>query len=157
MATSLKNLSEYNPENVPSAGGLKIGIVLSEWNLHITQALAEGAIQTLMDKGINPNDIVVKYVPGSFELTLGAQQLNEHKNLDAVICIGCVIKGETPHFDYICQAVSYGITELNIKHNKPFVFGVLTTNSEQQAKDRAGGKHGNKGVEAAITAIKMAK
>ncbi len=156
MATQLKNLSDYDPDKIPFAKGLKIGIVVAEWNLHITQKLADGAYQALVNEGVEPDDITIKFVPGSFELTLGAQLLYDQTSLDAVICIGCVIKGETPHFDYICQSVTYGITQLNLKYNKPFVFGVLTTNNEQQAKDRAGGKHGNKGTEAAITAIKMA-
>jgi 6,7-dimethyl-8-ribityllumazine synthase len=156
MATQLRNLSDYDHDSVPFAKGLKIGLVVAEWNLHITKKLADGACSTLIDQGIEKEDIVIKYVPGSFEITLGAQLLNEQKRLDAIICIGCVIKGETPHFDYICQSVTYGITKLNLKLNMPIVFGVLTTNNEQQAKDRAGGKHGNKGTEAAITAIKMA-
>lgn len=154
MATQYKNLSSYNESTIPSAAGMKFGIVVSEWNDKITYALRDGAVATLIKHGASQNDISVVSVPGSFELTLGAQLLAQ-KNLDAVICLGCVIQGETPHFDYICQGVAYGITELNIKFNIPVIFGVLTTNTIQQAEDRSGGKHGNKGDEAAITAIKM--
>jgi 6,7-dimethyl-8-ribityllumazine synthase len=156
MSTKSKNLSSYDPEQIPDASGMKFGIAVSEWNIDITGALLEGAESTLIKHGVKRENIIVKWVPGSFELTAGAQFLAMYNELDAVICLGCVIRGETPHFDYICQAVAYGITELNIKHNKPFIFGVLTTNDMQQAADRAGGKHGNKGDEAAITAIRMA-
>lgn len=154
MATQYKNLSSYKEGTIPSAAGMKFGIVVSEWNEKVTYALRDGAVNTLIKNGAFQNDISVVTVPGSFELTLGAQLLAQ-KNVDAVICLGCVIQGETPHFDYICQGVSYGITELNLKFNIPVIFGVLTTNTLQQAEDRAGGKHGNKGDEAAITAIKM--
>jgi 6,7-dimethyl-8-ribityllumazine synthase len=118
--------------------------------------LLDGAVSTLKKHGTEERNIVVKHVPGSFELTLGAQFLAEYDDLDAVICLGCVIQGETPHFSYICQGVTQGITQLNMEYNIPFIFGVLTTNNQQQAIDRAGGKHGNKGDEAAVTAIKMA-
>jgi 6,7-dimethyl-8-ribityllumazine synthase len=154
MATKFKNLSSYNENSVPVAAGMKIGIVVSEWNDQITYALRDGAVQTLARHGVFENDILVVTVPGSFELTLGAQLMAE-KRVDAVICLGCVIQGETPHFDYICQGVAQGITQLNIKYNIPVIFGVLTTLTQEQAMDRAGGKHGNKGDEAAITAIKM--
>jgi 6,7-dimethyl-8-ribityllumazine synthase len=156
MATSLKNLSNYDPSHIPSAKDMIFGIVVSEWNNEITDALLEGAYNTLLKHGAPKENILVKHVPGSFELTLGAQFMAEYADLDAVICLGCVIQGETRHFDYICQSVTHGITELNMDYNIPFVFGVLTTDTLQQAKDRAGGKHGNKGDEAAITAIKMA-
>jgi 6,7-dimethyl-8-ribityllumazine synthase len=149
---STQNLSQYS--DVPDASGMKIGVVVAEWNSEITFALKEGAVQTLRKHGVKDEDIIVRYVPGSFELTFGAQILAEYANVDAVICIGCVIQGETPHFDYICQGVSFGLTQLSIKYRIPVVFGVLTTNNHQQALDRAGGKHGNKGVEAAVTAIK---
>lgn len=155
MATSLKNLSAYNPEDVPSAQKYSFGIVIAEWNREITEKLAEGAIKTLQKHGVSEENILVKYVPGSFELSLGAQYFAEYTNVDAILCLGCVIQGETRHFDYICDSVTRGITDLNLKYNKPFVFGVLTTNNLKQAKERAGGKHGNKGDEAAITAIKM--
>jgi 6,7-dimethyl-8-ribityllumazine synthase len=156
MATSLKNLSNYQPDQIPSAEGYSFGIVVSEWNLEITSALLKGAVETLIKHGADADDIVVKYVPGSFELSLGAQLMVEYTESDAVICLGCVIRGETPHFDYICQGVTQGITHVNLEYNTPVVFGVLTTETQEQALDRAGGKHGNKGVEAAITAIKMA-
>jgi 6,7-dimethyl-8-ribityllumazine synthase len=153
---STANLSVYDPESVPDAGKMRFGIVVSDWNREITWSLLEGAVKTLKKHGAVDDEIVVKHVPGSFELTLGAQFLAEYDDLDAVICLGCVIQGETPHFTYICQGVTQGITQLNMEYNIPFVFGVLTTNTLQQAIDRAGGKLGNKGDEAAVTAIKMA-
>jgi 6,7-dimethyl-8-ribityllumazine synthase len=150
------NLSVYDPELVPDAGEMRFGIVVSDWNKEITWSLLNGAVNTLKKHGAKDKNIVTKHVPGSFELTLGAQFLAEYDDLDAVICLGCVIQGETPHFNYICQGVTQGITQLNLEYNLPFIFGVLTTNTQQQAIDRAGGKHGNKGDEAAVTAIKMA-
>ncbi len=151
-----KDLSVYDPELVPDAAKMRFGIVVSDWNREITRALLNGAVNTLKKHGASDNNIVVKHVPGSFELTLGGQFLAEYDDLDAIICLGCVIQGETPHFTYICQSVAYGITQLNLEYNIPFIFGVLTTLNIEQAHDRAGGKHGNKGDEAAITAIKMA-
>jgi 6,7-dimethyl-8-ribityllumazine synthase len=133
----------------------KFGIVVAEWNEAITESLYEAAAACLVAHGAKKSNIVRKNVPGSFELTLGALWLAEQKEIDAVICLGCVIQGETPHFDYICQAVAYGITEVNLKTRKPVIFGVLTTLNQKQAEDRAGGKYGNKGEEAALTAIKM--
>ena len=156
MATNLKNLSDYDMKSVQSAKDMKFGIVTSEWNSEITNALLKGAYETLLQHGAKAENILRKYVPGSVELTLGAQFMAEYADLDAVICLGCVIQGETKHFDFVCQSVTHGITELNMNYNIPFIFGVLTTNNQQQAKDRAGGKHGNKGTEAAVTAIKMA-
>ncbi|MCX6325182.1 MAG: 6,7-dimethyl-8-ribityllumazine synthase [Bacteroidia bacterium] len=153
---STVNLSVYDPESVPNALEMRFGIVVSDWNKEVTWSLLEGAVNTLKKHGATDKNIVVKHVPGSFELTLGAQFLAEYDDLDAVICLGCVIQGETPHFTYICQGVTQGITQLNMEYNIPFIFGVLTTDSYQQALDRAGGKLGNKGEEAAITAIKMA-
>lgn len=150
------NLSHYNPETVPDASEMRFGIVVSDWNREITWSLLEGATNTLAKHGVTEDNIVVKHVPGSFELTLGAQFIAEYDDVDGVICIGCVIQGETPHFTYICQGVTQGITRLNLEYNIPFIYGVLTTLDMQQAKDRSGGKHGNKGDEAAITAIKMA-
>lgn len=155
MATALKNLSDYNPATVPNAAGMKIGIVVAEWNEQITFALRDGAIETLIKHGINEEDITIEFVPGTFELTAGAKALAQTDKYDAVITIGCVIQGDTRHFDFICNGVTQGITQLNLDYNLPFIFGVLTTDNEQQALDRAGGKHGNKGDEAAITAIKM--
>ena len=153
MAT--RNISEYGFDTVPSAKEMKFGIVVSEWNYKITGALAQGAYDTLVKHGALDENIIVKHVPGSFELTLGGQLLAEHANVDAIILLGCVIQGETPHFDFICQGVTQGATQLNMTYNMPVIFGVLTTNNEQQALDRAGGKLGNKGDEAAVTAIKM--
>ena len=153
MAT--KNLSEYDLATVPSATAMKFGIVVAEWNYEITGALAQGAVDTLKRHGALDENITVKHVPGTFELTLGAQYLAEFAKVDAIIALGCVIQGETRHFDFICQGVTQGITNLNMKYNKPFIFGVLTTDNQQQALDRAGGKLGNKGDEAAVTAIKM--
>jgi 6,7-dimethyl-8-ribityllumazine synthase len=153
---STKNLSAYDPESVPDASDMRFGIVVSDWNREVTWALLKGAVSTLKKHGATKTNIVVKHVPGSFELTLGAQFLAEYDDLDAIICLGCVIQGETPHFTFICQGVTYGITQLNMEYNIPFIFGVLTTNTQQQAVERAGGKHGNKGDEAAVSAIKMA-
>jgi 6,7-dimethyl-8-ribityllumazine synthase len=151
-----KNLSVYNPDTVPDASDMRFGIVVSDWNKEVTWSLLDGAISTLKKHGAPEKNIIVKHVPGSFELTLGAQFLAEYDDLDAIICLGCVIQGETPHFTYICQGVTQGITQLNLEYNLPFIFGVLTTNNQQQAADRSGGRLGNKGDEAAVTAIKMA-
>lgn len=155
MATSLKNLSDYNIRSVPDASDYKFGIVVSEWNDQITGALKNGAISTLQKHGVKEENILVKYVPGSFELTHGAKIMLDKTDVDAVICLGCVIKGDTPHFDYVCQGVTQGIAHLNVAYDSPVIFGILTTNNLQQSLDRAGGKHGNKGDEGAITAIKM--
>jgi 6,7-dimethyl-8-ribityllumazine synthase len=133
----------------------KFAIVVAEWNDEITNALAQSAITTLLEHGVKKENIIRKSVPGTFELTLGGLWAAEQKDIHAVICLGCVIQGDTPHFDYICQAVAYGITEVGLKTKKPTIFGVLTTLTKQQAFDRAGGKLGNKGEEAALTAIKM--
>ncbi len=157
MATNLKNLSDYDIKSVPSAEDMIFGIVTAEWNSEITDSLLKGAYETLIKHGAKPENILKKYVPGTVELTLGAQFMAEYADLDAVICIGCVIQGETRHFDFVCQSITHGITELNLNYNIPFIFSVLTTDNQQQAIDRAGGKHGNKGDEAAITAIKMAQ
>ena len=153
---STANLSVYDLESVPDASEMRFGIVVSDWNREVTWSLLDGADRTLKKHGATGKNVVVKHVPGSFELTLGAQFLAEYDDLDAVICLGCVVQGETPHFTYICQGVTQGITQLNMEYNIPFIFGVLTTNTSQEAIDRAGGKHGNKGDEAAITAVKMA-
>ncbi len=153
MAT--KDLSAYDVNSVPSAENMSFGIVVAEWNWQITSALANGAVDTLLKHGAKEESITVKYVPGTFELPLGGQYFAELDNVDAVILLGCVIQGETRHFDYICEGVTQGTKDLNLKYNKPFIFGVLTTNDEQQALDRAGGRLGNKGDEAAVTAIKM--
>jgi len=155
MASSNKNLSTYSDRNMGAINTKKFGIVVAEWNSEITGSLYAGAVDTLLQNGAKKENIIRKSVPGSFELSLGAQWMATKPEIDAVICLGCVIQGETPHFDYICQAVAYGITEVGLKFNKPVIFGVLTTDTQQQALDRAGGKHGNKGDEAAVTAIKM--
>ncbi|MCU0378421.1 MAG: 6,7-dimethyl-8-ribityllumazine synthase [Bacteroidales bacterium] len=154
MAT--KDLSAYDPTQVPDATGLRFGIVVSDWNHEITSLLLNGAAKTLRKHGVSESDIVVRHVPGTFEITLAAQWLAEYDDLDGVICLGCVIQGETPHFTYICQGVTQGITQLNLDYNIPFIFGVLTTLNQQQAIERAGGRLGNKGDEAAVTAIRMA-
>lgn len=133
----------------------KFAIVVAEWNEEITGALYEAAHESLIANGAKKENIIRKNVPGTFELTLGALWVAEKKDIDAVICLGCVIQGETPHFDFICQGVAYGITEVNLKTKKPVIFGVLTTLNNKQALERAGGKYGNKGEEAALTAIKM--
>ena len=151
MSTSLK--PSYN--QIPSARDMSFGIVVSEWNPSITEALLEAAQNTLISCSAVSENIHIKRVPGSFELTLGAQFFAEYTDVDAVICLGCIIQGETPHFKYICKSVTYGLTELNMQYNMPFIFGVLTTNTYEQALERAGGKLGNKGEDAAITAIKM--
>jgi 6,7-dimethyl-8-ribityllumazine synthase len=155
MSSINKNLSSVEGSAVPDATSFKFGIVWSEWNHDVTNALKEGAVNTLLAHGVQKENIIVKQVPGSFELTLGAQYMAEYANVDAVLCLGCVIQGETRHFDFICDAVAKGITNLNLKYNKPFIFGVLTTDTMQQAINRSGGEHGNKGDEAAVTAIKM--
>lgn len=155
MATSLKSLSSHSSKNVQDISNKTFGIIVSEWNEDVTESLYSGAYQTLIENGAKKENIIRKNVPGSFELTLAAQWLAQEESIDAVICLGCVIQGETKHFDFICDAVAHGITNVGLKYNKPVIFGVLTPNTQQQAMDRAGGKHGNKGDEAAITAVKM--
>lgn len=155
MATSLKNLSDNQVKGLQDMSDRKIGIVVSEWNTEVTEALYSGAMTTLMDLGVKRAHIERMDVPGSFELSLGAQWMAKRDDIDAVICLGCVIQGETRHFDFICQACANGITEVGLKYDKPVIFGVLTPNNQKQALDRAGGKHGNKGDEAAATAVKM--
>lgn len=155
MATSLKNLSQHSDKNISDISKKRFGIVVSEWNEEVTESLYEGALETLLAHGAKKENIYRKNVPGSFELSLGGQWMAEVEEIDAVICLGCVIQGETRHFDFICDAVAHGITQVGLKYNKPVIFGVLTPENQQQALDRAGGKHGNKGDEAAITAVKM--
>jgi 6,7-dimethyl-8-ribityllumazine synthase len=155
MATLHQNLSAYNADLVPSAEGFRFGIVVSEWNHEITSELMKGAFQTLLKLGAKEENILVHWVPGSFELTFGAKTLAESGKVDAVLCLGCIIQGDTPHFTYVCEGVTQGITQLNLQFNIPFIFGVLTTFNMEQARDRAGGKMGNKGDEAAVTAVKM--
>jgi 6,7-dimethyl-8-ribityllumazine synthase len=155
MATTNNNLSDFNKDSLPDSSNMKIGIVVSKWNNKITDGLYNGAFTTLIESGVLENNIEKIEVPGSFELIFGAKILSR-KNIDVIICLGSVIQGETKHFDYVCQAVSNGIKDLNISLNIPVIFGVLTDNTMEQAVNRSGGKHGNKGVEAAVTAIKMA-
>lgn len=155
MATVNKNLSDYDVTTVPNGAAMHIGIVVAEWNEEITKGLLTGAYQTLIKHQVKEENILINYVPGSFELPLAAQSMLEAKNLDAVICLGSVIQGETKHFDFVCEATALGIKDVALKYNKPVIFGVLTDNTMQQAIDRSGGKYGNKGDEAAITAIKM--
>ena len=155
MSTENSNLSNFDSSTVPSGDSLTIGLVVSKWNEKITESLFNGAYTTLTELGVKANNIKRIDVPGSFELVFGSKKMIQAK-VDVVIAIGCVIKGETEHFDYICQSVSKGIIDLNINFDTPVVFCVLTDNNIQQSVDRSGGKHGNKGVEAAITALKLA-
>lgn len=157
MATALHNLSEYNSASIPDASNMCFGIVVAEWNPEITGALLNGAVSTLEKHGALPENIHVKTVPGSFELIYGAHRMTLNGSFDAIIVLGSVIRGETPHFDYICQGVTAGIARLNTMSEIPIIYGLLTTEDLQQAKDRSGGRLGNKGDECAIDAIKMAK
>lgn len=156
MATALSNLSDYNAEDVPNANGLRIGLIVSQWNKEITHSLYKGAVKTLISHGVKDQDIITFHVPGSFELPFGASKMIDKHAPDAVIVIGSVIQGETKHFDFVCQATAQGVMDLNIQTQTPVIFCVLTDNTLQQAQDRSGGKHGNKGVEAAVAAIQMA-
>jgi 6,7-dimethyl-8-ribityllumazine synthase len=154
MSSSHKNLSVFSDRNT-DAKGMSFGIVVSEWNTEVTEALRSGAIETLKQLGAKEEDIFTEYVPGTFELPLGARFFADSTDVDAVICLGCVVQGETRHFDFICSAAAQGIMQVNLDYGVPVVFGVLTTDNQEQALDRAGGKHGNKGTEAAVTAVKM--
>ena len=155
MSSSKKNLSLSDPPSLPNAGKMRIGIAVSEWNTAITEKLFEGAYETLVACGCKTGNIIRKNVPGSFELPTGAMFFAEYDDVDAVICLGCVIQGETRHFEFICHAVADGLMQLSIKFGMPFIFGVLTTDNIEQATERSGGRLGNKGIEAAVTAIKM--
>ncbi|MFN5704686.1 MAG: 6,7-dimethyl-8-ribityllumazine synthase [bacterium] len=157
MSSALKNLSDFSHTTVPSAKPYRFGIVVAEWNAEITSALLAGAVDSLIENGAEEKNIEVFRVPGTFELTSGAILLAESSKFDAIITLGCVIQGETRHFDFICNAVANGVSNVSIKTQIPVIFGVLTTDNLEQAKDRSGGKHGNKGIEAGITAIKMAQ
>lgn len=157
MATAYHNLSTYDEASVPNVEGKRFGIVVADWNSNITFKLLDGAIGAFAEHGVHAEDVIVKHVPGSFELIFAARQMAERARVDAVIVLGCVVRGDTPHFDYVCQGVTQGIASLNLKYNIPFIFGMVTTNTMQQAEDRAGGIHGNKGVEGAITAIIMSQ
>lgn len=156
MATAQHNLSVYDPTSVPSGAGLRFALVVSEWNMGITDALRKGARETLLKHGVAPSDIVEAWVPGSFELASGAQFLLEKGGLHGVICLGSVVRGETPHFDFVCQGTTQGIMTVGLKFSVPVIFGVLTDDTMQQARDRSGGVHGNKGVDCAVAALKMA-
>ena len=156
MATANKNLSDYDKTTIPDAKDFRFGIVVSEWNDKITEGLFSGAEKALLDCDALPNNIVRWNVPGSFELIYGAKRMIETQKVDVVIVIGCVIQGETKHFDFVCEGVTQGIKDLNIQTDVPVIFCVLTDNTEQQSIDRSGGIHGNKGTEAAIAALKMA-
>ena len=155
MATENNNLSDYDKATIPNAKDFRFGIVVSEWNDTVTEGLYKGALETLLENGVSSENITRWNVPGSYELIFGSKKMQE-QNVDAVIAIGSVIQGETKHFDFVCEGVSQGIKDLNILHNIPVIFCVLTDNNLQQAIDRSGGKHGNKGTEAAVAAIKMA-
>lgn len=155
MATENKNLSNYDKSTLPKAVDFKIGMVVSEWNIEITQDLVKGASETLLSCGLKESNIFIDYVPGSFELVFAAKKA-QSKDLDAIIAIGCIIQGQTKHFDFVCQGVTQGIKDLNVLYNTPVIFCVLTDKTLQQSIDRSGGKHGNKGTEAAVTAVKMA-
>ncbi len=160
MASSKKNLSLYSETEIANRkdfGYLRIGIAVSEWNQEVTSALLQAAVDTLKKYGFSDGDIIIKSVPGSFELPLAAQYLINYAEVDAVICLGCVIQGETKHFDFVCSGVTQGIMRLNLDAEAPVSFGLLTTDNQEQAMDRAGGKHGNKGVEAAVAVLKMLK
>ncbi len=155
MATANKKLSEYNKADLIDANDLKIGLVVSEWNDKVTNGLFQGAYDVLIDCGAKPENIVRWNVPGSFELIFGSKKMHQLEQFDAVIAIGCVIQGETKHFDFVCEGVTQGIKDLNLIYDVPTIFCVLTDNNEQQSIDRSGGIHGNKGTEAAVAALKM--
>ncbi len=155
MSSADKNLNLHEERNLQSIGGKQVAIVISEWNAEVTESLLEGSKKALFEHGLKESNLTVKYVPGSFELSYGAQKMASQKDIDCVICLGCIIQGETKHFDFISMAVANGVTNASLNHSKPVIFGVLTTNNQEQALDRAGGKHGNKGYEAGITAVKM--
>lgn len=156
MASALKNLSTYDEKNIPDAAEMSFGIVVADWNRDITHTLYEGCLETLLKHGAKEENVHVAQVPGAFELPAGARIIAGREKLDAVVCLGCVIKGETQHDEYINNAVATGLMNLSISTGKPFIFGLLTPNTHEQAVDRAGGKYGNKGVEAAVTALRMA-
>lgn len=155
MSSAHKNLSVYDTKGIPDVSKKTFAVIVAEWNEEITEALYNGVKTTLLKHGVSPSNIIKAYVPGSYELSYGSQVFAAKENIDAVIALGCVIQGETKHNDYINNAVANGLTQVSLKYNKPVIFGVLTPNTHQQALDRAGGIHGNKGDEAAITAIKM--
>jgi len=154
MATN--NLSYYDKTTIPNAKTFRFGLVVSEWNPEITRNLQKGAIETLIDCGAIKENIISWDVPGSFELVFGCKKMIQSQQLDAIIAIGNVIQGETKHFAFVCEGVTQGIVDLNIKHDVPVIFCVLTDDTKQQSIDRSGGKLGNKGIECAVAAVKMA-
>ena len=155
MATALKNLSDYNKENIPNGADFKVGIVVSEWNDTITNNLFEGAKQALLDNGVPESNILVRHVPGAFELPLASQFMLDNTDVDGVVAIGVVIQGETRHFDFVCQGATQGLMNVMLEYNSPVSFCLLTDNNIQQSIDRSGGIHGNKGIECAIACLKM--
>ena len=155
MATAFHHLSDYDPATIPSTQGMRFGIVVADWNDRYTYAMAEAAIETLRVHGVANENITVKHVPGSFELIYGTAWMKRNVNVDAIIAIGCVIRGDTPHFDYICQGTTQGLADLNKEGTTPVIYGLLTCNTPEQAEARTGGVLGNKGTECAVTAIKM--
>ena len=155
MATAGRNLSDYNKEFIPNGADFKIGIVVSEWNENITLNLLKGAKEALLDNGVKENNIIVRFVPGAFELPLGSQWMCQQNDIDGVVAIGVVIQGETKHFDFVCEGTTQGIKDVNLKYDKPVAFCVLTDNNMQQSIDRSGGVYGNKGIECAIACLKM--
>jgi 6,7-dimethyl-8-ribityllumazine synthase len=157
MATATHHLSEHDPASVPSGAGRRFALVVSEWNRSITDALRAGARETLLRYGVADVDIDEVWVPGSFELASGAQYLLERGGLDGIICLGSVVRGETPHFDFVCQGTTQGIMEVGLKYGRPVIFGVLTDDTMEQALDRSGGRHGNKGIDCAVAVLKMAE
>jgi len=155
MSTEYQNLTDYNPENVPDASDMRFAIIISEWNPAVTEKLKEGVYNTLLKYGAKTDNIWVIYVPGSFELIYATKRIIGSVKPDAIIGLGCVVRGDTPHFDYVCSGITQGYAQLNVEGDIPCIFGLLTTDNLQQAIDRSGGKYGNKGDEFAITAIKM--
>ena len=156
MSTQNQNLTDYTPENLPDASDMRFAIIVSEWNPDVTEKLKEGAYNTLLKQGVKAENICVVYVPGSFELIYAAKRIIGSVKPDAIIGLGCVIRGDTPHFDYVCSGITQGYAQLNVEGDIPCIFGLLTTDNLQQAIDRSGGKYGNKGDEYAVVAIKMA-
>lgn len=155
MATAIKNLSHYDINTIPNAANMRFGIVVSEWNEKITKGLLDGALTALKENGAKEENIIVQFVPGSFELPLGAQHLFEAKDVDGVVCLGSVVQGETKHFDFVCHGTTQGIMDVSLKYDRPVIFGLLTDNTMQQAIDRSGGKYGNKGIDCALACVKM--
>lgn len=155
MATSFKNLSDYDKNNVPNGADFKIGIVVSEWNASITDALLNGAKTALLDNGLRPENILIHHVPGAFELPLGCQLVLDNTDVDGVIAIGVVIQGETKHFDFVCQGATQGLMQVGLEYNSPVMYCVLTDNNIEQSYARSGGEHGNKGTDTAIACLKM--